>query len=92
MLEQDLLGFELGHLGVMGLDHLAVAEQLDLAGLAVDLGADVVVVAVFGAAGLLDRLFHCDDHDLAVDALSARDGVCYLEGVLAPWWSFSLFT
>ena len=42
---------------------------------AVDLGADVVFLAVFRAAGLLDRLLHRLQHLVAVDALVARDGV-----------------
>ena len=42
-----------------------VAQQADLAGLAVDLGADVVFLAVFGAAGLLDGLLHRLEHFLA---------------------------
>ena len=52
-----------------------IARQPDLAGLAVDLGADVVLMAVFGAAGLLDRLLHGLQHLVAVDALLARDRV-----------------
>ena len=43
--------------------------------LAVDLGADVVFLAVFRAAGLLDRLLHRLQDFVAVDALVARDGV-----------------
>src|SRR6185312_8105894 len=62
-----------------GLDHLAVALQLDLAAVAIDLGADVVLGAVFGAAGLLDGLLHRDQHLLAVDALLAGDGVGHLQ-------------
>ena len=49
--------------------------QLDFAGLAVDLGADVVFLAVFGAAGLLDRLLHRLQDFVAFDALFARDRV-----------------
>ena len=58
-----------------GLDHGDAARQLDLAGLAVDVGADVVLVAVFRAAGLLDGLFHRLQHFVAVDALIAGDRV-----------------
>jgi hypothetical protein len=53
----------------------AVAQQLDLAGLAVDLGADVVLVPVLGAAGLLDGLLHRLEHLVALDALVAGDGM-----------------
>ena len=53
------------------LDHLAIARQLDLAGLAVDGGADVVLVAVLGAPGLADGLLHGLQHLVALDALVA---------------------
>ena len=66
---------DLGRLVLDRLDHLAQAQQPDVAGPAVDLGADVVLLAVFGAAGLLDGLLHRLQHFLAVDALVARDGV-----------------
>ena len=56
-------------------DHLAKPQQPDLAVAAVDLGADVVFLAVFGAAGLLDRLLHRLQDFVAVDALVARDGI-----------------
>jgi len=55
-----------------GIGHLAEAQQADLAALAVDLGADVVFLAVFGAPGLLDRLLHRLQHLVAIDALVAR--------------------
>ena len=72
------LGFDerdLGRLVLDGLGHLAKAQQADLAVAAVDLGADVVFLAVFGAARLLDRLFHRLQHLVAIDALVAGDGV-----------------
>ena len=65
-------------LGVLVLDrfgHLRPARQPHLAGLAVDVGADVVLVAVLGAAGLLDGLLHRLEHFLALDRLLARDRV-----------------
>src|SRR6202040_922481 len=37
---------------------LAKAQQPDLAAVAVDFGADIVILAIFGAARLLDRLLH----------------------------------
>ena len=58
-----------------GVGDLAEAHQPDLAALAVDLGADIVFMAVFGAAGLLDGLLHRLQHLVAVDALVAGDGV-----------------
>ena len=58
-----------------GILHLAEAHQADLAVLAIDLGADVVLLAVLRASRLLDRLFHRDQHLVAIDALVARDGV-----------------
>ena len=69
-------------LGVLVLDRvgdLHVAQQLDLAGLAVDLGADVVLQPVLGAAGLLDGLLHRLEHLLALDALLAGDHVGHLQ-------------
>ena len=56
-------------------DHLLHADQLDLASLAVDLGTDVVLVAVFRAAGLLNGLLHGGEHVVAVDTLLAGDRV-----------------
>ena len=68
--ERDLRRFVLDRVG-----DLAEAHQLDLAVLAVDLGADVVFLPVFGAAGFLDRLLHRLQHFVAIDALVARDRV-----------------
>ena len=73
-------------LGALVLDRvgdLAVARQADLAGLAVDDGADVVLVAVFGAAGLLDGLLHRLQHLVALDALLAGDRVGDLQQLQA---------
>ena len=50
-------------------------EQADLAGLRVDLGADVGLAAVARARRLLDRVLHRGDDDLPVDRLLARDRV-----------------
>src|SRR5262249_1501505 len=55
--------------------HLQIAHQLDFAGLAVDRCANVMFLAVFGAAGLLNRLFHGDQHLVAFDAFFAGDCV-----------------
>ena len=74
------------HLRVLVLDrigHLHVAQQLDLARLAVDLGADVVLQPVLGAAGLLDGLLHRLEHFLALDALFAGDHVGHLQHLQA---------
>src|SRR3712207_1544007 len=57
------------------LDHLGPALQLHLAVLAIDEGADVLLVPVLGAAGLLDGLLHRLQHLVALDHLLARDGV-----------------
>ena len=57
------------------LDHLRHARELGLAGLRVDLAADVVLAAVARLGGLLDRVLHRRDDDLAVDRLLARHGV-----------------
>ncbi len=67
--ERDLRRLVLDRIG-----DLAEAHQADLAGLAVDLGADVVFEPVFRAPGLLHRLLHRLEHLVAVDALVARDG------------------
>ena len=73
-------------LGVLVLDrigNLHIAQQLDLAGLAVDLGADVVLQPVLRTAGLLDGLLHRLEHFLALDALFARDHVGHLQHLQA---------
>ena len=57
------------------LDHLQQPLQLDLAGLRVDLGADVGLRAVARARRLLDGVLHRGDDDHAIDRLLARDRV-----------------
>ena len=57
------------------LDHLDDAPQAQVAGDRVELGADVVLGAVAGAGGALDRVLHRLDDDHPVDQLLARDGV-----------------
>ena len=52
-----------------------VTRQGQLAGLVVNLGADVVVRAITRLGALLDRLLDRVDDDFPVDALLARDGV-----------------
>ena len=66
----DLLEMILGLL-----DHFEHAPQAQVAGLGVELGADVVLGAVAGAGGALDRVLHRLDDDALVDQLLARDGV-----------------
>ena len=78
-----LVGEQLGRVGLAHLgffvldrlDDLGPAGQADIAALAVDRRADVLFMAVFGAAGLLDGLLHRLQHFLAIDILLARDGV-----------------
>ena len=57
------------------LDHVPVAGQRQVAGLAVDLGADVVLGAVARARGLAERILHRLDHEAGVDHLLAGDRV-----------------
>ena len=57
------------------LDHFEHAPQAKVAGLVVELGADVVLGAVAGAGGTLDRVLHRLDDDAVVDQLLARDRV-----------------
>ena len=66
---------DLGLLVLHRLHRLGPARQAHVAGLAVDRGADVLLVAVLGAAGLLDGLLHRFQDFLAVDVLLPRDGV-----------------
>src|SRR5689334_21354235 len=42
------------------------------------MGANIVIVAVFRAAGLLDGFFHRPQDDFTIDVLFARYGVSYL--------------
>ena len=56
-------------------DHFDDAPQPHVAGLAIDLGADVVLGAVTGAGGALDCILHRFDHDLAINQLLACDGI-----------------
>ena len=69
-LQVDLLEMVLGLL-----DDFEHAPQAQVAGLAVELGADVVLGAVAGAGGALDRVLHRLDDDALVDQLLARDSV-----------------
>ena len=57
------------------LDRLRPARQPHVAVALVDRRPDVLLVPVFGAAGLLDGLLHRLEHLVAVDRLFARDGV-----------------
>ena len=69
-LQIDLLEMILGLL-----DHFEHAPQAQVARVLVELGADVVLGAVTGAGGALDRVLHRLDHDRLVDQFLARDGV-----------------
>ena len=60
-------------------DHFGEAGQPDLTGLAIDLGADIVVVTVFGTAGFLNGLLHGDQHLVLIDAFLPRDGIGHLQ-------------
>ncbi len=73
-----LAGFRERDLGRRVLDLLGYFEKTgkrDLAGLAVDLGADFVLGAVARAGRLLDRLFHRFEDDLLVDGFLSGDRV-----------------
>ena len=54
---------------------LAEPHQPDFAGFPIDLGPDIVFLAIFGARRLLDRLFHGFEHLVALDPLVASDGI-----------------
>ena len=56
--------------------HLEHPPEPEIAGVGIELGANVVLSAVAGTGGALDRVFHRLDHDAAVDQLLACDGVC----------------
>ena len=66
---------DLRRLVLDGLRHLAEAKQPDLAIPTVDLGANIVLLAVFRAARLLDCLLHGFQHLVAIDAFVAGDGI-----------------
>ena len=70
ILEADLL-----EIIVDLLDHLDDAPQAKIAAGRVELGADVVLGAVAGAGGALDRVLHRLDDDRPVDQFLARDGI-----------------
>ncbi len=64
---------QLGDLILDGLRDFAEPLQRDFAGAAIDRRANIVLMTVFGASGLLDGLLHRLDHLFAVDILFARD-------------------
>ena len=72
--ERDLHRLVLDRIG-----HLAITPEADLSGRPVDIGADIVFVAVFRTARFLDRLLHGFQHFLAVYALFAGDIVRHLQ-------------
>src|SRR5690625_2823569 len=57
------------------LDHFHGARHVDLARLAVDEGADVVIGTVTRARGLAERILHRLEHQLAVDEFLACDRI-----------------
>src|SRR5690606_19521234 len=72
--ELDLLGVILDLF-----DHLAQAGELELAGLGIDLGADLGLGAIAGLGRLLDGVLHRLDDDGAVDRLLAGDCISDLQ-------------
>ena len=54
-------------------DHFGQAIERNRAGFLVDIGLDVVLNAIFLAAGDFDRVCHCIEHGVAVDVLLARN-------------------
>src|SRR3546814_7819190 len=65
-----VLGEDLGELVFHLVDHLAVAAQPHLTGLAVDLGTDVVLMPILGAAGLRNGLLHrSEEHTSELQSL-----------------------
>ncbi len=66
---------DLGGLVLDRVRHFAEPQQPDLAVAAVDLRADIVFLAVFGAAGFLYCLLHRLQNLVAIDALVASDGI-----------------
>ena len=73
------LQVHLGDLAFHLVGDLQVAGEGDFPRLAVDEGADVVLVAVFGAPRLLDGLFHGLQDLVLVYALVAGDGFRHLQ-------------
>ena len=69
LIKGDLDGLVLDRIG-----DLEIARQLDGAALAVDGGADVVLVPVLGPSRLLDRLFHGLQDLFALDPFVSRHG------------------
>ena len=74
--QRDLRGFAFNG---FGFHHFGKAFQLHAAILAVNGGADILLKPVFGAASLLDRLFHGFQHFLTLDHFFARDGFGHLQ-------------
>ena len=77
-MSQRELGVLILDLGIIG-HNLTVTGEDDLAVLAADGGADVVLHTVFGATGLLDCLFHGNQHFLAVDIFLTGNGISHLQ-------------
>ena len=70
---------DLGELVLHRIGDRQIAAQFDLAGSAIHLGANVVLVAVLGPARLLDRLLHGDDHFVRFNSFFARNRFGHLQ-------------
>ena len=57
------------------LNYRADAVELDGTGFTINLGADILLVTVFAAAGHLNRLLHCIDNRLLWNAFLATHGI-----------------
>ncbi len=56
-------------------EHFNITCQHDLAGFAVNMGTDIVLVAILGATGFLDGHFHGFQYLFTLNTFIARDGV-----------------
>ncbi len=74
-----LVDDDLGERVLDQLDDLEASHQANVAGLAIDFGANVVLLAVLALAGVLYGLFHGLENGVAVDAFLARHGVGNLQ-------------
>ena len=66
---------DLGRVVLDLIDHQQQTGEANLAGLRIDLGAHLGLLAVARARGLLHRVLHRGENDRTVDRLLARDGV-----------------
>jgi hypothetical protein len=56
-------------------NHRAVTLECDFAGLAVDIGTNIMVKPVFRTARLLNGFLHRDQNDFAVNIFLTRNGI-----------------